>query len=116
MTLFASKRVAPENIADETTVCGRERSLSCVAPHSMGRWDKVAARTDNDITDDATGLARIEMAAASKARKQAEELEMIWQSQPAWPKLHRLLAVWQLGVHPLGHCFLPAFTCCQRET
>lgn len=46
-----------------------------MAPHSMGRWDKVAARTDNDITDDATGLARIEMAAASKARKQAEEAE-----------------------------------------
>ena len=64
-----------ENIADETTVWTRE-SLSCVAPHSMGRWDKaVAARTDNDITDDATGLARIEMAAASKARKQAEEAE-----------------------------------------
>ena len=42
----------------------------------MGRYDKVAARTDNDITDDETGQARIVMAAASKARRQAEAADL----------------------------------------
>lgn len=46
----------------------------------MGRYDKVAARTDNDITDDATGQARIEMAAASKARRQVEQAERVRQN------------------------------------
>ena len=40
------------------------------------RIDSTAARTDDDVMDEAAGFARAEVAAASKARKAAEAAEL----------------------------------------
>ena len=43
---------------------------------AMAPWGTVAARTDNDITDDASGARRVELKAASVSRKRQEALEL----------------------------------------
>ena len=42
----------------------------------MGRYDDVEQRTDDNIDDDPAGIARIEMAAASKARRELEAADI----------------------------------------
>ena len=58
----------------------------------MGK-KKVAARSDNDISDEAAGRARIELAAASKARKAEEAARLKAEvsarvDQPAAARIH----------------------------
>ena len=56
----------------------REQLQDMLAKESRGsrKNNKVAARTDSDLMDEAAGMARLTMAAESKARRKAEAAEL----------------------------------------
>ena len=56
------------------------------------RFKNVQQRTDDDISDDPAGIARIEMAAASKARREKEDAERRKQNAELKRRLESVVA------------------------